>query len=210
MTAFQVRRYGERAIFAEIDTPRAAEQARMVALAESARRLRGVIDAVAADGNCTIFTDDAERADQLAVDLPHLWHATSTPPPGPLVEIGAQYGNEYGEDFADVCRELSLSAQDFVTLHSSCEYTVMFLGYRPGFAYLGDLPEALRMPRRRVPRTRVPAGSVAIAASMTSVYPSAAPGGWHLIGRTAMQLFDPHRAQPTVLRPGMRVRFTPL
>ena len=86
---------------------------------------------------------------------------------------------------------------------------VLFLGFSPGFGYLGPLPAALVVPRRATPRTRVPAGSVAIAGPHAAVYPVESPGGWHLLGRTAMQLWDPRRTPPATLRPGDRVRFVP-
>jgi KipI family sensor histidine kinase inhibitor len=86
----------------------------------------------------------------------------------------------------------------------------MAIGFAPGFPYLGPLPELLRLPRRSTPRTRVPAGSVAIAADMTGIYPAVLPGGWHLIGRTPLRLFDPHASPPSLLAPGDGVQFEPL
>ncbi len=95
-------------------------------------------------------------------------------------------------------------------LHASVTYRVFLLGFVPGFAYLGTLPEALALPRRGSPRSRVPAGSVAIAGRQTAVYPSATPGGWHLIGRTDARMWDVTAESPSLLRPGQRVRFVPL
>ena len=94
--------------------------------------------------------------------------------------------------------------------HSGREYTVYLLGFAPGFAYLGDLDPALVLPRRPAPRTRVPAGSVAIAGSQTGVYPLTTPGGWHLIGSTTTRMFDPAREPAALLRAGDRVRFEPI
>jgi KipI family sensor histidine kinase inhibitor len=83
------------------------------------------------------------------------------------------------------------------------------LGFLPGFAYLGDLPEALRLPRLEIPRVRLPAGSVAIAAEYTAVYPRPSPGGWHLLGTTRAVMFDPDRSPPALFQPGAHVRFVP-
>ena len=126
--------------------------------------------------------------------------------PGALHEIEAVYE---GEDLAEVARLAGIAPEDVVRLHASLEYTVAFVGFSPGFAYLLGLPEILRTPRLDTPRTRVPAGSVAIGGEWTAVYPSATPGGWRLIGRTDAALFDARRDPPALLRPGDRVRFVP-
>jgi inhibitor of KinA len=97
-----------------------------------------------------------------------------------------------------------------IELHSSTDYTVYFLGFAPGFAYLGELPEALVTPRLATPRRSVPAGSVGIAGSQTGVYPIATPGGWRLLGRTPLKMFQPDRAEMSLLSIGDRVRFVPI
>jgi KipI family sensor histidine kinase inhibitor len=94
-----------------------------------------------------------------------------------------------------------------ISIHSSAEYRVFVTGFVPGWGYLGVLDQRLRLPRRATPRTRVPAGSVAIAESQTGVYPSATPGGWHLIGSTDVQMFDPQQTPPSLLSVGDRVKF---
>ncbi|EPX7646663.1 5-oxoprolinase subunit PxpB, partial [Escherichia coli] len=101
------------------------------------------------------------------------------------------------------------SEKQVVELHSSVEYVVWFLGFQPGFPYLGSLPEQLHTPRRAEPRLLVPAGSVGIGGPQTGVYPLATPGGWQLIGHTSLSLFDPARDEPILLRPGDSVRFVP-
>ncbi len=128
----------------------------------------------------------------------------------PIVEIPTRYGGQDGPDLAEVAERLGRSPAEIVALHADRVYVVHMLGFSPGFAYLGTLPRALAVPRRAVPRTHVPAGSVAIAARQTAVYPIASPGGWNLIGRTETVLWDPHRDPPTPLGPGRRVRFVPL
>ena len=114
-----------------------------------------------------------------------------------------------GADLEDVAQACELTIRDVIQLHSTADYTVAFCGFVPGFAYLVGLPELLQLPRRSTPRTRVPAGAVAIAAEFTGVYPRESPGGWHLLGRTGMPLWDDSRNPPALLAPGTRVRFRP-
>jgi allophanate hydrolase subunit 1 len=123
--------------------------------------------------------------------------------------IAVRYGGSDGEDLAAVATEAGLAPDDVVDLHAATSYEVLFLGFAPGFGYLGVLPVQLRLPRLATPRVAVPAGSVAIAGSLTAVYPQESPGGWRLLGRTDTGLFDPASASPALLRPGDRVRFTP-
>jgi KipI family sensor histidine kinase inhibitor len=112
-----------------------------------------------------------------------------------------------GADLAELARHAHLSVTQAIELHASVEYRVAFLGFQPGFAYLAGLPAALAMPRRASPRPRVPAGSVAIGAEWTGIYPSATPGGWNLIGTADVRLFDATGSPPTLLLAGDRVRF---
>jgi KipI family sensor histidine kinase inhibitor len=132
------------------------------------------------------------------------------PVPSRLHEIPAEYGGAGGPDLAALARERGLSETDLARLHAAGVYAVFMLGFTPGFAYLGLLPEALECPRRATPRVRVPAGSVALAGRQTGIYPVASPGGWQLIGRTSARLFDPFREEPALLAPGDRVRFVPV
>jgi len=125
---------------------------------------------------------------------------------GPLVEIPVVYD---GEDLAEVAAATGMSRDEVVELHSSAEYWAAFLGFTPGWAYLVGLPAALQLPRRTTPRTAVPAGSVAIANEFTGVYPTASPGGWHLLGHTSVPMFDVDRDKPAFVAAGDRVRFVP-
>ena len=120
------------------------------------------------------------------------------------------YGGESGPDLAELACERGLSERDLVRLHADGTYTAFMLGFTPGFAYLGLLPEALESPRRATPRVRVPAGSVAVAGRLTGIYPVSSPGGWQIVGRTSLRLFDPFRAEPALFAPGDRVRFVPV
>ncbi len=125
-----------------------------------------------------------------------------------LVELPVFYGGELGPDLEDVARHTGLTAERVIQLHSDTEYLVYFLGFAPGFAYLGGLPPQLTTPRLSAPRKRVPEGSVAIGGNQTGVYPIASPGGWRIIGHTDTKLFDPAAAEPVLLRMGDRLRFT--
>ena len=131
--------------------------------------------------------------------------------PAPIIiEIPVRYGGLDGPDLDVVADLHGLRPADVVELHASATYQVLFLGFAPGFGYLGGLPPTLMTPRRASPRERVPAGSVGIAGEQTGVYPLAMPGGWQLIGRTDAVLFDPDRPEPALLRPGASVRFVPV
>ena len=121
-----------------------------------------------------------------------------------ILEIPTRYD---GPDLDAVAEMTGLGPAEIAERHAAITYTTLFLGFVPGFGYLGPLPAALAVPRRPVPRTHVPAGSVAIAGSQTAVYPIDSPGGWWLIGRTDLVLWDPAREPPAVLRPGRLVRF---
>jgi inhibitor of KinA len=133
--------------------------------------------------------------------------ATRAPHSETLVDVPVCYGGEEGPDLSDVARAAGLSEADVIAIHSATTYRVYVVGFVPGFAYLAQVDARLALPRRTAPRTRVPAGSVAIAAGQTGVYPCETPGGWHLIGRTPFKPYDPERAQPFAFRPGDRVRF---
>jgi KipI family sensor histidine kinase inhibitor len=124
-----------------------------------------------------------------------------------LVEIPVCYGGEYGPDLKDVAELHGLTAQRAIEVHTSSTYIVYFLGFVPGFAYLGEIAEELATPRLSTPRRSVPPGSVGIAGSQTGVYPIATPGGWRLLGRTPVKMFRPDRAEMSLLAIGDRVRF---
>lgn len=127
-----------------------------------------------------------------------------------LVEIPVCYGEECAPDLADVARLHGLTTTEVAATHAAAEYTVRFIGFAPGFGYLAGLPSALHTPRLATPRVRVPAGSVGLAGDQSGVYPSATPGGWRLIGRTPLTMFDARRDPPARLALGDRVRFVPI
>jgi KipI family sensor histidine kinase inhibitor len=126
------------------------------------------------------------------------------------IEIPVCYGGEHGPDLGAVASQARLDPDEVIARHATAEYTVAMIGFAPGFPYLLGLDRTLEVPRRAHPRTRVPAGSVAIGGAQTGIYPRELPGGWNLIGRTPLTLFDAERDPPCLLAPGNRVRFRPI
>lgn len=126
------------------------------------------------------------------------------------VEIPVCYDPEFGPDQENVAAHTGLPVADVVRLHAEATYTAAFLGFTGGFAYLSGLPSVLSTPRLATPRRAVAAGSVGIAGAQTAVYPTVTPGGWRLIGRTPLLMFEPARAQPSLVVPGDRVKFLPI
>lgn len=126
------------------------------------------------------------------------------------VTIPVCYGGEYGPDLEGVAELCGRTSDEVVSLHSGADYLVYMIGFAPGFPYLGGMPQQIAAPRRRTPRTSIPAGSVGIAGGQTGVYPLATPGGWQLIGRTPIKLFLPEADTPSLLQAGDRIRFVPI
>lgn len=126
------------------------------------------------------------------------------------IEIPVCYGGAYGPDFDDLCDQNSLTGQQLIEAHAAQVYRVLALGFAPGFAYLGPLNPVLKAPRLDTPRPRVEAGALGVAGAFTGVYPLASPGGWRIIGRTPMRLFDPQAQSPFLFEAGAEVRFTPI
>ncbi|SDX58769.1 5-oxoprolinase subunit PxpB [Hymenobacter psychrophilus] len=126
---------------------------------------------------------------------------------GPAVEIPVCYGGGFGPDLEEVARHCGLSPAEVVARHAGADYRVYFIGFAPGFPYLGGLPAELATPRRASPRPLVPAGAVGIAGAQTGIYSLPTPGGWQLIGRTPERLFRPAAADPSRLRAGQRLQF---
>jgi inhibitor of KinA len=129
---------------------------------------------------------------------------------GARLDVPVCYGGDLGPDLGEVAAYARCSEEEVVDLHSSATYRVYVTGFVPGFPYMARVHPRLALPRRAAPRTKVPAGSVALAAGQTGIYPSETPGGWHLIGRTPVKPYDPSRAVPFMFQPGDRVRFRPI
>ncbi len=190
--------YGPRALLAEYGT---LEEVIAAAAALRSAVIPGVTEIVPAARTVLVVHDGADPA-RIAASLDA--GSGTLPPPIGTVRIPVRYD---GPDLEEVAAATGLGVDDVVALHSGATYRVAFCGFLPGFAYLVGLPERLRLPRRLTPRPRVAAGSVAIADEFSGVYPSASPGGWHLLGRTDVCLWDPDRTPPGLLLPGSAVVF---
>jgi KipI family sensor histidine kinase inhibitor len=203
----RVHPLGDSAVLAELGTRLdTAVNTRAIALAAALTKRRDVRQALAGPASVTVqFDPDQISHDALAAAIRRL--AAKRPPveePGRLHRIPAVYD---GPDLAEVCERLALTREQLVALHSRPIYRAFLVGFVPGWAYLGPVPDELVLPRRPVPRTQVPAGSVAIAGQQTGIYPLPSPGGWHLIGRTSVRLFLPDYDPPSLFRTGDRVKF---
>ncbi len=207
---------GDRALIVELGdgiNPELNQKVRKLALALGDRSLEGLLDIVPTYRSLLIIYDP------LKMGLAKLQHRIENLqkkideiqiPEPKTAEIPVLYGGEYGSDLDWVAQFHKISPKEAIRLHSGTTYQVYMIGFNPGFPYLGELPEGLVTPRRETPRTLIPAGSVAIAQKQTGIYPAESPGGWQVIGRTPLKLFDPSQSPPTLLAMGDRVRFFPI
>ena len=178
-----------------------------------AANLPGVLDVVPSYATILLAIDPTvAESDSLVAALNRLaTEASNLKPPTPRrVTIPVAYGGECGPDLVAVANHARLSPEEVIARHAGADYLVACMGFAPGFGYLVGLPPELATPRRANPRTRVPAGSVGIGGAQTGIYPLETPGGWHLIGRTPLRLFDLARDDPFRLHPGDRVLFQPI
>ncbi|MFF4651546.1 allophanate hydrolase subunit 1 [Streptomyces sp. NPDC001380] len=201
----RVRPVGRRALLLEVDS---AERVTAWHAELLRRRAAGRLpaDAEIVPAACTVLLDGLADAAALAAELTGWRVPPAGTGGGPLLEVRTVYD---GADLAEVAALWGVAVEEAVRIHSSVEYRVAFCGFAPGFGYLTGLPERWSVPRRATPRTSVPAGSVAVAGPYTGVYPQASPGGWRLLGRTGLRLWDPGRQPAALLAPGTRVRFVP-
>jgi KipI family sensor histidine kinase inhibitor len=213
----RIRRCGDSMLLVELEPaidPVVNERAILLASRIRARAAHGVRDV--APGYCTLGV----HFDPIQTDLAALEHAIEVEFASietvesigerPIIEIPVQYGGAGGPDLTAVAERAGCSEQEVIERHTDRTYRVYMLGFVPGFAYMGRVDPAIAAPRHRVPRERVPAGSVGIAGGQTGVYPVESPGGWQLIGHTPTVMFDADRATPSLLSPGDLVRFVAL
>ncbi len=203
---------GERAVVLELEPPVSlVSQQRIWGLCQRLQQNEQIAEVIPGMNNLTLLLRDPQLKALDAIErLQRWWEESEVLLAEPRqVEIPVVYGGAGGPDLAEVARATDLTSQQVVELHSSADYVVYFIGFQPGFPYLGGLDERLHTPRRAEPRLVVPGGSVGIGGSQTGIYPLAAPGGWQLIGHTPLSLFDPQQQPPTLLRPGDSVRFVP-
>lgn len=181
---------------------------RVLRLDQWVRRLPGVVETVPAYATLVVhFDPQAVSADALARRIREAPAESGAAPEGRVHEVPVVYGGAFGPDLPEVARWSGLSERQVVELHTGTEYLVYMLGFSPGFAYMGIVPERIAAPRLPEPRPRVPAGSVAVAGRQTGVYPSPTPGGWRILGRTPLEVFDPAADPPALFDVGDRVRF---
>ena len=207
---------GDKALSVELGDSISAETNRKVRdllLAIESQEIPGVIDLVPSYRSLLVYYDPMRvtlpQLERRLSDLEQTLDQAAIHAPK-LVEIPALYGGEFGPDLAHVAEHNGLTPEEVVQIHSGADYLVYMMGFTPGFPYLGGMSERIATPRLQTPRTFIPAGSVGIAEQQTGVYPIESPGGWQFIGRTPVQLFDPHQDPPVVVEAGDFIRFAPI
>ncbi len=194
------------------DRERLLARALSVAAALERAKIPGVIDVTSAYESVAVFFNPARIEREVEETIRALVASAGVRAgrKARRIEIPVCYDDEFALDLARVASQTFLTGDAIIVLHSSSEYTVACLGFVPGFPFLAGLSEKLRVPRLESPRTKVPAGSVAIANAQAGIYPFESPGGWNVIGRTPLRLFDANANPPALLQPGDRVRFRPI
>jgi inhibitor of KinA len=189
------------------------EKVRKMALALQAESLEGVIEFVPTYRSLLVLYDPLliplENLKRRLKQLEEGLREISFPSPK-LTRIPVFYGGTFGPDLGKAAEYLHLTAEEVIRLHCSKPYFIYMIGFMPGFPYMGELPDALITPRLKTPRLSVPAGSVAIAQKQTGIYPVESPGGWQILGRTPVKLFNPEKEPPALLRMGDLVQFFPI
>ena len=186
------------------------ERVRRLFLAVKQASLSTLLDAV--PGYCSlllVFDPSTTTSDQIRKTIEGLFlELDELELPEPTnIEIPVVYGSEYGPDLGRVASYHKTTPENVIRRHTQTGYRVYMIGFTPGFPYMGELPENLETPRKKTPRTAVPRGSVGLAQKQTGIYPAQSPGGWQIIGRTPLKLFDPLKNPPSLLEMGDRVRF---
>jgi KipI family sensor histidine kinase inhibitor len=213
MAKTSVSLIGSRAVLFQTECPFDLQhQQRFWAMADAAAAWSGVREAVPGMTNLTLLLDSVpDDLDLLAGRLTELWETgLRKTVEGRMLEIDIRYGGEGGPHLGEVADMTELSIDEVIRLHSASDYTVYAVGSHAGYCYLGGLDPRLETPRRKVPLTRLPGGSLSLAGLQTGVSASAGPSGWNTIGSADVQFFDPFRLPASLLKPGDRVRFRPV
>jgi KipI family sensor histidine kinase inhibitor len=190
-----------------------SERVRRMALAVQAEVIEGIVETVPTYRSLLIVYNPlilpVEELKKRCVGVEEGLQATLLPEPK-LTQIPVVYGDAYGPDLEDVAKYHQISSEEAIRLHCRKPYLIYLIGFMPGFPYMGELPEALATPRLKTPRLSVPKGSVAIAQRQTGIYSRKSPGGWRILGRTPVELFDPEKDPPALLQMGDLVQFYPI
>ncbi|MCF7934747.1 MAG: 5-oxoprolinase subunit PxpB [Synergistales bacterium] len=215
--SFRITQAGDSCLLVEFEERIAPEtNARVHALREAVTRrgLTAVEELVPAYRSLAVYVDPLQMRswESLRNVLEEIASTVSDSTPGKRegLVLPVLYGGEAGPDLDSVAENAALSPDEVVERHSAATYYCYMLGFTPGFPYLGGMDASIATPRLDSPRTRIPAGSVGIAGAQTGVYPVESPGGWRLIGRTPLALFDPDQSPPTLVQAGMWIRFRPV
>ena len=207
---------GDAAVIAELgDSIDPATNLRVHALAQAidGHRVAGVVDLVPTYRSLLVNYDPLRTTRpalerEIATLAANLEEQPQQPPR--VLEVPTVYGGEFGPDLACVADYAGLPADEVVRIHSEPDYLIYMMGFTAGFPYLGGMSPTIAAPRLKTPRTRIPAGSVGIAQQQTGIYPAESPGGWQIIGRTPLRLFDPLRDPPVAVQAGEFIRFVPI
>lgn len=206
-----IREAGDSALLLQLEAVIDPEvNARVIGIADAVRAqaIRGVRDVVSTYRSVAVHFDPlVADADVVRAALERASREPAVTRQGRTVDVPVTYDGEYGPDLDDVAAFAGITRQEVIERHSGVSYRVFMLGFLPGFPYMGTVPAEIAMPRRATPRVRVAAGSVGIAGAQTGIYPRESPGGWQIIGRTPLELFDPDRNPPARFAPGDAVRF---
>jgi KipI family sensor histidine kinase inhibitor len=207
---------GDRALLVELGDgicPLINEKVRELFLAIERHKIEGIQELVPAYRSLLITYDPLKiTLPVLKKSINHIKETMDQAkiPAPKMFKVPVVYGGEYGPDLEWVARYHKITPEEAIRLHTASTYQVYMIGFTPGFAYMGELPDNIATPRKETPRTAVPRGSVGIAQSQTGVYPVESPGGWQIIGRTPLELFDPIKWPPTPLEMGDLVKFFPI
>jgi inhibitor of KinA len=207
------RPMGDRAVLVELGdeiSPEVNDRVRDLLFALDQGPIQGIVDLVPAYASLLVVYNPLDTGSHAILEWIEALVGRQVLPAASaarLVKVPVVYGGDFGPDLEWVADFHGIPPEEVIDLHTGVIYRVYMIGFTPGYAYMGELPEQLATPRKETPRTRVPAGSVGIAQRQTGIYPAESPGGWQIIGRTPITLFDPHTWPPATLGMGDMVQF---